>query len=225
MKLVNETQYDTAQLRAIIIAVHRLEATHRGRLPQWKSREVLDRHFAPVLVRKRRRELTIRVVRRKRYGIDDSSGHAYVRGYKSLLVLPFHVVDVGTVALLWLHELQHLYGLTHKEMSPSVRGLWAPKHRAQLECYAEAARRAVDGATELMERPAAGPALLAPEERTARRRAALEKAVVTRYERVVEREREWAVRLKRAQTALVKLRTKRRYYERQFATKAAKEWE
>ena len=197
MRLINKTSYDTAELRAILIAVHNEEAKHRGRLKTWNR-------------------LTVTIRRRSTYGMGDNSGFAYFHGRQACLTLPMEVCNVASLAAVWLHELQHLYGIRHPDMAPAIRHcLYAD---SVLSSWVKAALAAVDGRGAIQERQSEPQD---PETAKASRALKLEAVVMRRYTRVLAAEARWAAKLKRAQTALQEYRTKRRYYESRFE-KAAK---
>lgn len=117
---------------------------------------------------------------------------------------------LGTIRALWMrlyldrdnldpvqlahtiaHEFAHNRGMHHKDMKGSLRYDY------------------VDGWREYY-----GWAAAMPVEKKALKVKAKPDVQLTRYQRVIEAEKRWAAKLKRAQTALKKLASKRRYYER-----------
>jgi hypothetical protein len=118
----------------------------------------------------------------------EHSGYAYLRGYYMKLCLQRGSISRYTVASLFAHELMHSYGYRHSEM--------ASRGRADPVELTEFTGTTLD---EQKPKPKAKPS-------TAELQA-------QRYGRVLERERRWQSKLKRAQTALRKLKRQRKYYE------------
>lgn len=100
MKVVNDTRFDTRELRRILCAVHRDESRKRGKMHRW-------------------RDLAVTVSYAKR-GNRGYTGHAYFSGWRAHLSIPRGTANRAEVAALWHHELLHLYGLRHRDFSPAA---------------------------------------------------------------------------------------------------------
>lgn len=95
------------------------------------------------------------------------------------------------------HEFAHNRGMQHRQM---------PKQYTWAEGWKDYVAWAADMPLEVK---------TAPERKT--------DAQEQRYSRVLQLKAQWEAKLKRAQTAIKKLRTKERYYERAFAQRKAKD--
>jgi hypothetical protein len=136
------------------------------------------------------------VYSRKRH----TSGWAYRSGYYTKLCIRRGIISVHSVAYLFAHEMMHLYGYGHNRMGN--RGHSAPVDLDDIE--------QVLGFADIKERE--------PQKKKRPEGVELQQQ---RYLRVLELEREWQSKLKRAQNALKKYRRKKRYYERELTKKAA----
>lgn len=191
MKLINKTKYDTAQLRAVLVAVHREEAKRRGRLRTW------DR-------------LVVSVSRRSK---SHTSGHAFYHGRKSHLTLPAVTCTTAALTAIWLHELQHLYGIKHDDMSPAVRNL----RETDLSPWIEVATAAAE--TDLLqEKPEAVVPPMSEIEKAARLEDRREKALASIEHRLIL----WDRKRARAERAIAKLKTQERYYRGALAASRGK---
>lgn len=198
MKLVNKTRYDSAQLRAILVAVHTEEAKRRGRLKTWDCLTVTVGYSK----RRRRGEELIHA--------GDTSGYAYYHGGKARVGLPPETCTTAALAAVWLHELQHLYGIRHSEMSPAV--LWCREDN--LEPWIASAWSAAETGI-LQERPEPVRVPLTTEEKAARLDLRREKKIATLAESITR----WEQKKRRAERALAKLRKQHRYFEGKLAAK------
>lgn len=196
MRIHNQTAYATRALRSIICAAHQRLAKHEGRLSSWSR-------------------LQIDVVYGRSRGGDRCSGWATLGrrleadGYLSLggggLQLTDHAggrrmrlrlekpldgkgARVRTLATLARHELLHSYGYGHSAFTDDWADPWP--ELAQLGEFIP------------VQQPRAKP----PRDRAAERFAAAQAA-----------ERRWLSRLRRAETALKKVRRRLAYYERKAA--------
>jgi len=172
VRLDNRTHYDTAALRSLLCAVHTGEAGHRGRLRTWDT-------------------LVVRI-RYRRQGNRKYTGHAFLNGRKSVLSVPRGQLDILEFAALWRHELWHLYGLRHRDYTPTV-----------LYCKPESVVGMVEPGT-LVEVAPTKKVVSPDDERTARVKS------------LVDRLKRWESKRKRAETAITKIRRSLRYYERQI---------
>src|ERR1041384_2649567 len=214
MKIVNETHWRTDQLRAILQRCAEME-------------------LEPA----KRASMVITIVYSgKRH--DSSSGCASVEGYRARIRIPkgpsqpnpriaTHYLKCDTdpdfthpekghllskylarfdeaksmrliklaFASVACHEFAHNRGMQHRQM---------PKHYTWAEGWEDYVAWAADMPLEIQ---------TAPERKT--------DVQQQRYSRVLELKNKWTAKLKRAQTALKKLRAKERYYERAFAVKSA----
>jgi hypothetical protein len=129
------------------------------------------------------------------------SGYAYLRSGIMRLRLPAperaRSLTVADVGWLFLHELAHCAGYDHSQMGPL-------NHRVTK-----------DRLTYLDGFP------LGPQEPKATKPKPDVQA--TRYQQTVEALARWTTKLKRAQTALKKLKVRARYYERALASRPPKE--
>lgn len=137
----------------------------------------------------------------ERWTLDGGTGRARYSGTKLRLTL----YGPSVAAFLWLarHEVWHLFGLPHEHFPAAIMHETVGARVAVCELF---------GVTEHDVLPLA---VVKPkqlpnvETRAANKLAALE-----------ERTRRWTTKLKRAQTALTKLKRQRSYYERQLAQAA-----
>lgn len=119
------------------------------------------------------------------------SGEAVLKGYWMILRLPRGGVAPSQVAWLFEHELLHSYGYKHHQYGSPKRGFdWADIQYGKTF----------------------------PLKPTKAKVKVDLRAV--RYERVLDAERRWRTKLKRAQTMLAKVLAKKRYYERAMAVAA-----
>lgn len=174
MKVKNTTHYKTATLRTIICRAHANLRRHQGRLPTWDRTE-------------------FRVLRRLRR--THTSGHAYLGGGRAVLTLPCPRCKTRDAYRLVWHEMQHLYGYTHRQM-----GAYYPPD--------DETARACSGLPEVLEEQA--PRARPPIDRQARELARIEAGI-----------QRWTTKAKRADTALKKLRKRRAYYARALASREA----
>jgi len=124
------------------------------------------------------------------------SGRASCPGHHAIIMLPRKTVDRIDLAHVIAHELAHTRGMEHRQMTnnPTYNrvGNWR-------EIYAWAEGLSLDRKQPKV-KPRVGVQAL-------------------RYNRVLASEKAWTTKLKRAQTALAKLRKKRRYYEKALAAR------
>lgn len=118
-------------------------------------------------------------------------GRAPRGGYRMKITIERKNVDRALLAHIIAHEMAHIRGLRHSEMRGSVRYDYKEGWR---EYYAWADQM--------------------PLERKQVKQELKEDVQLVRYNRVIDRQRAWATKLKRAQTALKKLSRQRRYYEK-----------
>lgn len=183
MKLQNETEYRTREMKKILTAVHRFLARHEGRLPQW-SRVIFE-------------------IRYTRHRI--SSGHAYLHGTYSLLrfrrpagrawkrgrdgMAPEDAARVRDVARLGYHEILHLYGYHHDQMAT----YFPTDEEVEVICQ-DAGFRPEDFLPRYGEEAESEPDLDPQEEKIQEAEAILRKCLRKR--------KEWTTKARRAKTAL-----------------------
>lgn len=230
MKVRNTTDYDTDALRSLIrVVVRDVERTMAAHHPLglgWTPEMVAARAKkilggCDVWIRQHRARRTSRgardygqeAARAAEKGQDDralrlavfaetgggSSGYAMLSGSRLRLTLSTD----STASFLWLvrHEAWHLFGVGHEDFpnavmheTPSSREAIREQYAAQIARYGETLP--------------AKPARVAPPPPSAEERAA------SKLARIEEREKAWTTKLRRAQTALAKLKKSRRYYEK-----------
>jgi predicted SprT family Zn-dependent metalloprotease len=144
---------------------------------------------------KYRTHLDIRVVYNRQV-TGSITGYAWYNSWSMTLRLPSQAVDKTDLALTIAHELAHTLGYKHRDMDNGLfrhvgnwREIYAWAETMPLEHKAKAVK---PKGTDLQ---------------------------LQRYERTVASIERWSTKLKRAQSALRKLTTKRRYYERALAAK------
>ena len=128
-------------------------------------------------------------------GSKGNSGRAALNGAYLRLTLG----RWDTRSILWIlqHEVWHLFGVRHVNMPAPVRYVTAGGLRGVEDRYAKLL------------------AAIGPE--VPPRREPKRKPKASRLERIVDAEKRWTTKLRRAQTALAKLRRQRRYHERRAA--------
>jgi hypothetical protein len=127
-------------------------------------------------------------------------GNASFNGLRMRLRLPTPKFEVRRLVPLVRHELWHNYGVKHRDYPPGI-----------LDCILS------DADCEVME--SIGLGAIGAEVSVTERTKVERDVVGERYEGLVEREIAWASKLKRAQKALTKIRTQKRYYERKMAAR------
>jgi hypothetical protein len=245
MNITNHTAFDTRALRAAICAVHDQLAKTEGRLPQWKSVHVevvyartRITHGCAAL-----RGTYMKLVLQGPRPIQLHRGHSGSRVTDSEPLLcsacggghevfrktgsdgrrrddgeyemlhqhwqhdckvkaPSRVTPQHLAALLD-HEIRHLYGIHHDKM-PGIytKTMW----RLEYDAAVWANDHPAFPWTHLPAKAARKRAVQSPVERIGAKLALLG-----------EREKRWTTKLKRAQTALAKLRQAKRYHERRLA--------
>lgn len=111
MILLNRSGYDTRCLRRLVCAVYRRLAAHEGSLPTWRRLEIEAQNTQSPYI----------------------EGEATVGGSDLLLKLPTptrYVLPIRWVAYLVDHELQHVYGYDHRQMSRRSKD-WEPRDLAR----------------------------------------------------------------------------------------------
>lgn len=126
-----------------------------------------------------------------------SSGHATLHGRRMKVRVPPTPNKID-LAMVIAHEMAHLRGMNHSQMRGNALYHRFPVTNA-LYAWAETM----------------------PLEVQVLKDKAKPDMQKVRYQRVVESIRNWQSKLKRAQTALRKLRDKERYYKKEFERKAA----
>jgi predicted SprT family Zn-dependent metalloprotease len=166
VKIENKTHWRTDHLRAFIsrIAKEELGAEARKRL-----------------------HITVVYNRAKDKGY--VTGCAFLGGSRAWIKVPSGEVDKIDLAHVIAHELAHIRGMQHRQMTHNPQysrvGDWRSRYAWALDMPLEKAQ---------------------PKPK--------QDVQVKRYEAVLAQERRWQTKLKRAQTALKKLRPKLRRYER-----------
>lgn len=136
-----------------------------------------------------------------------SSGHATYSGRRLRLTL----AGASTVDFLWLarHEVWHLFGVGHgyfpdaiMHATPGAMEAVRHQYRPQITRWGASL-------------PAKRPTVPAP-------KASAEDRAAAKLAAISAREKAWTTKLRRAQTALSKLKDSRRYYERQIAKAASR---
>lgn len=214
MKIRNTTDLDTAAMRSLIRAVvrdvektlvrhgHPRAASH----PEWADAKRISRRAEFIL---KSCEVWIRQRRDARASSEYTSGRASLGGGRMTLTIG----SPDPVQFLWLvrHEVWHLFRLHHADFPEAVMHRSPAAFDACREIYAKAIARIVNIMGEIPAKPTAVGPVVTAEERAANRLADVAAA-----------EKRWTTKLRRAQTALAKLKRKRRYYERQLATAASR---
>lgn len=118
-------------------------------------------------------------------------GRAQRRGYWIKITIERENVDRVLLAHIIAHEMAHSRGLQHSEMRGCAR-----------YDYTEGWRDYYAWANQM------------PIEKKQVREKLKEDVQLVRYNRILERQRGWTTKLKRAQTALKKLARQQRYYEK-----------
>lgn len=231
MKLINQTVYDTRAIRAAICAVHDRLARTEGRLPQWKHVRVvvvyartrvthgcaqLRGTYMKLVLQGPRRARSLRYASDGPMVCNDCGGADYVAQtsgrtkdgvtepvYRHECADAKSAVTPRRLAALLDHEIRHLYGIEHSKM-PGIytRTMWELEHGAA----AWANDHPAFPWTHLPVKAARKRTVQSPVERIGAKLAVLG-----------EREKRWTTKLKRAQTALAKLRQAKRYQERRLA--------
>lgn len=226
MKIKNTTNYDTATLRRCVLAVVRdVERTlyslaSRGehpRVPSW-SREKVEhraefiRKHCSVIVRRyeheRRGRASYAGDRMWLSLFDGTVGRAWTA--QAAAKDGFVQALPTTATVLWLiqHEVWHLFGIRHPQM-PDAVNRETPAARESIRDRFASLIAELGETMPLVADPE--PKAVEPsDERAVRKIAAL-----------AEREKRWTTKLRRAQTALAKLRKSRTYYERQIEKAAS----
>ena len=124
-------------------------------------------------------------------GQGSCSGRASLARPVITIMVPSQVVDRVDLAHTIAHELAHTRGMQHRQMNRNPQycriGDWRQRY-----AWAE----------------------MMPLERSMPKAKPKADAQMQRYQRALASEKRWLTKLKRAQTALAKLRSKLRYYER-----------
>lgn len=100
MKVINQTRYRTSDLRAIFGVALRADEQADGPMPRWQ-----------------RNQLKVEVVYARRR---DTSGYAFLNGTRMRLRVAKVPPMVSSVVWLFLHELAHIRGARHRQMSDTL---------------------------------------------------------------------------------------------------------
>lgn len=234
MKVRNTTDFDTQAIRSWLRRVVRhVEATFvKGHPLGWseqavRARATLILTHCDVWVRQTRRDQSaialrahagwlehaekqralghersaqVAEERAERWILDGGSGRAAYSGRRLRLTL--HGGDL--VSLLWLarHEVWHLFGARHEHFPDSLMRETASSRVAVALLFG-----VTEGATLPPTEPKPVPSV--------------EDRASAKLMRLTEREKAWRTKLKRAETALAKIRRSKRYYEKQIAVAAS----
>ena len=196
MKIRNTTDCDTAQLRTWLKRVVReVEGSLKHAHPLGWSPTIVGIRAANVL-----KHCDVWV--RQRRVRDYATGRAHLSGHRLR-------ITIGSASLahyLWIarHEVWHLFGVEHEHFPEAIMHLTPSALVAIHEVYGVA-----EGAT----LPPASP----PEPKPA---PTAEDRATVKLARLAEREKAWRTKLKRAETALAKIRKSQKYYEKQCAVAA-----
>lgn len=133
---------------------------------------------------------------RKEYTTRSISGYAYYYHGPVRIRVPKDSFDVAYAAALIQHELLHVYGYGHKAIGHT-------RNRFRRENYQWAVKKM--GTERLLPKPPAPPK---PKPKVDIQQV--------RYQRLLEREKAWTTKKKRAANALAKIAKQKRYYENQF---------
>jgi hypothetical protein len=241
MKIRNTTDFETAELRHWLRRVVReVQATlralaERGEHPRSWHTDAVDRRAAEILancdvwVRQTRRDLTRETEagvsgwlahaekastargvdaakeHAEHWAIDSGTGRASYSGRH--LRMTIHGADISAFVWLARHETWHLFGLRHEHFPHAVMHETKSSGDAVREVYG------IADATFTIPIQAEP----SPEEREASKDREREKKLAG----VLAKQARWSTKLKRAQTALGKLKRQRTYYERQIAIAAS----
>lgn len=115
------------------------------------------------------------------------SGRAWLNGTRAVLTIPTPDVEVASIAWVVWHEIYHLYGYRHRAFPPYPSD---DKWKALLAKFPERLT-----------------------ERSVVKKVGLDSRQV-RFARTLASIDRWALKLRRAETALRKLRARRNYYEK-----------
>lgn len=185
----------TRKVRALLAEATDLRAWHADETrerPTWATREGLLH-----LAQEREREAE-RIQHR-------TSGHAYLSGHATTLSLSS---DGDATRAVWLfrHEVWHLFGLRHQHFPDAIMHETTSAFAAVREVYGIA-----EGATLPLALVPSKAALPTAEERAT-------KALVE----IEAKAKRWTTKLRRAQTALGKLKRQSAYHTRQMAQAASR---
>lgn len=210
MKLRNTTDFDTAALRSwlrrvvreveVVLAKNHPALGSRGAWTHDRAEWILAR--CDVWIRQARAD------RRLGLGLEAgeqawSTGRASYSGSK--LRMTIGGPDLALAVWLMRHEVWHLFGVHHRDFPAAIMREDGGALAAVREVYGIA-----PGATLPL---ATAPTKAAP---TAEQREAAALADIA------EKRKRWTTKLRRAQTALAKLRTRERYYERVAAKRGGR---
>lgn len=156
---------------------------------------ILMRVAREELDAEQRKNLTVTIVYTRRAGSTDSSGCAWVGSRRAVVRLSKHTPDTVDFAFVAAHEFAHIRGQHHSDMSKYYK-----RHAAQTYAAWQWAR---DFKLEVKEKK--------------KRVVTSEERVEKKLSNVIKLEKKWTTKLKRAQTALKKLRRSRQYYEKRAA--------
>ena len=218
MKITNQTRYDTRAIRRLLTATHNeLARAGEGRLQWWmlirfniiyanqrrgcSGRASIRGTWAKLrLVRPEPTERELEWVRRLR-----AAGSAKCEAHADGLLDRATMMrqEVGDLADVAWHEMLHLHGYRHAVMG----GEWGGRPNAEQQ-----ARIVAAAGFKLATDPL--PLLAPPKPKAPPTKGELQ---LLRYERVLAREVAWGRKLRRAQTALRRVRRQRAYYERELA--------
>lgn len=237
MKLRNTTDFDSAAIQGWLRRVVRhVETTLAKRHPLgWSEQETHERatlilSHCDIWIRQTRRDQEAHAKRvasawreraagqrargnergaqaaeehAERWIVDGGSGRAWFSGRRLRVTL--HGADV--ISLLWLarHEIWHLFAVRHEHFPDAVM------HETT------SSRAAVATIFDVAE----GTLLPLAKEPGPKRAPSAEERATEKLARLVAREKAWTIKLKRAETALSKIRRSRRYYEKQISGAAA----
>lgn len=233
MKITNKTCYDSRTIRSAICTVHDRLAKTEGRLPQWKRVRVEvvyartrtvhgcavvgGTYMQLVLLGPQRHKIhryegdgplvcehcgeALQPTGSKRgHTIEDATTWETLYSHHCKIRAPSRITPAYLAGLID-HELRHLYGFRHDKMGTgyTTGAMWRREHEA-----ASWATEAFGWNT----LPLAGT--------KPKREIDL---VAVRHAAVLDREKSWTSKLKRAQTALRKIRQQRKYYETKLAAR------
>lgn len=136
------------------------------------------------------------------------SRHVTGRAAYSGMRLRITIGDASLESFLWIarHEVWHLFGVRHEHFPDAVMHASRGAYAAVRDVY----DIAEDATLPLASPPEPKPVPSAEDRASAK------------LLRLTEREKAWTTKLKRAETALAKIRKSKRYYEKQIAVAAGK---
>ena len=196
MKIANRTRYDSAALRRLVVETHRRLAKTEGPHPRWDR---LTAEFRTGRYSGRGRIggawILVRLPAITRRAVRIAKA---LRATGNIVPLPA-LPDAAYTARTIEHELLHNYGYVDER-----RMRRADRHALKAGWFDWAREMFPDGI------PLAPKKVRPPRD-----------LVAERFARIVAAERRWKTKAKRAATALRRLATQRRYYERKMAARTA----